>query len=177
MANIHQVLSEGSAIQLGPVTVSKAYPRKPGDKNRFVLIRDDSGQGALKIWGPAANTELVDGQTIILVGQGPKGGLKTSEYNNKVSIDANECRIEFPGDRLQTAQAAPQQAHVAPAAHVSPQNLDAKLDAVARQCGRFCRTFIDELVVNQGFSRDEAIQLAQNAPSWFPLYWFGEKGI
>lgn len=107
MANIHTILAEGSAIQLGPVTVTKAYPRKPGDKNRFVLIEDSSGKGALKIWGAAANTELAEGQVITLVGTGPKGGVKTSEWQGKTSIDANDCRLELgSGGSQQPAQAS-----------------------------------------------------------------------
>lgn len=191
MSNIHSVLAEGSAIQLGPVTVSKTYPRKPGDKNRFVLIEDSSGKGALKIWGAAANTELVEGQVITLVGTGPKGGLKTSEYNGRVSIDANDCRLELAGQAPPQGHAHPQ-AYATPQASVEPVGYDEprgalqaphaapggdKLPDVMKRCALATRLYIDELTINQGFTNDEAILLAQNAPAYMPLWWFGEKGM
>ena len=45
-----------------------------------------------------------------------------------------------------------------------------------RRAARATSIYIDELVVNQGFTRDEAIMLAQGAGGLYPLWWFGEKG-
>lgn len=174
--NIHQILQEGSAVQLGPVEVTKTYNKNPGDKNRFLLIKDASGQGALKIWGAAANTNVNAGDIITLVGSGPKGGLKTSEYNGKTSIDANDCRLEF-GNGHRSETQAPQ--HHAPAAQSGPAPSGGpdKLPAVMARCAEATRLYIDELVINQGFSKDEAIMLAQGVHSAHPLWWFGEKGL
>ena len=136
MSNIHAVLSEGHAIQLGPVTVTKTYDRKPGDKNRFVLIRDESGQGALKIWGAAANTPLQENQVITLIGTAPKGGLKTSVYNDKTSIDANDCRLQIAGQ--ESSQASPdvqpvQYVRAAAPPRATGTSLPSKDDQIMRQ--------------------------------------------
>lgn len=179
--DIQTILSQGAAVKLGPVTVEKTYEKKPTDKNRFLLISDASGKGALKIWGAAANTNLVTGMQITLTGTGPKGGLKTSEYNGKVSIDANDCRLDLGS---QSSQDAPQDVveHVGydepqPAPKRSYAPSGDKLPAVMSRCAKATHLYIEELVVNHGFSKDEAIMLAQNAPSWWPLFWFGEKGM
>ena len=184
---INTILSQGNAIQLGPVTVEKTYPRKPGDKNRFLLISDASGKGALKIWGAAANTELTEGMRITLVGFGPKGGLKTSEYNGKVSIDGNDVRLEIEGQAPgghTDHQNAPQGRveHVgynepAPFRQEATGPSGDKLEATMQRAAKATAIYIDELVVNHGFSKDEAIMLAQGSHSVFPLFWFGEKGL
>jgi hypothetical protein len=180
---IATILSQGNAIQLGPVTVEKTYPRKPGDKNRFLLVSDASGKGALKIWGAAANTELSEGMRITLVGFGPKGGLKTSEYNGKVSIDANDVRLEIEGQAAGAHTDHPQ-AHVEAVGYDQPRIMTQtygappvdKLPMVMKRAATATALYVDELVVNHGYTKDEALMLAQNAPSWFPLWWFGEKG-
>jgi hypothetical protein len=183
--NIHSVLQEGQAVQLGPVKVEKTYPRKPGDKNRFVLISDGSGKGALKIWGPAANTELQEGQMITLVGSGPRGGVKTTEFNGKTSIDANDCRIEIAGQANSGQSSHAPEGHSEPShGYSAPQPQPARpsgsapsLEAIAKQAARTTALYIDELVVNHGFSKDEAIMLAQGSHTIAPLWWFGEKGM
>lgn len=179
MANIHSILQQGEAIQLGPVEVTRVFPPNAGAKYSFSLIKDASGSTALKIWGAAGNTPLQVGQKITLIGSGPKGGLKVSEYQGKISIDANNCRLEFG----EGSAPAPQAAHSAPqppSGYQAPQapsgpTVD-KLEPVMARCALATRLYIDELVVNHGFSKDEAIMLAQNAPAWYSLYWFGEKG-
>lgn len=179
------MLSQGSGVQLGPVTIDKVYPFTPGGKNIFMLISDASGKGALKIWGAAANGNYQPGQQITLVGTGPKGGLKVSEYNGKTSIDANDCRVEFGGGggSVEAAQATPAatagyQQRQAPAVSSVPQvSGEDKLPAVMARCAKATALYIEELVVNHGFSKDEALMLAQNAPSYMPLWWFGEKGL
>ena len=180
--NIHQILSEGQGIQLGPIKVSKTYPFKPGDKNRFVLIEDSSGKGALKIWGAAANSDLQPGMVLTLVGTGPRGGVKTSEYNGKTSIDANDCRIEFAGGAPASDGHSGTTEHVGyspPASAYQPPAATGsdKLPQVMKRCALATRLYIDELTINHGFSKDEAMMLAQNAPAWYPLMWFGEKGL
>jgi hypothetical protein len=193
MANIHSVQSEGSAIQLGPVTVSKTYEMKPGDKQRYVKVRDASGETGLKIWGPTSGTPLVEGQVITLVGMGPRGGVKNQEYpagSGKWTLNANDCRLEIGGQAPPQGYSQPQAyvAHQEPApapqtvpAYPVPQTHAApsgdKLEATMKRAAQATALYIDELVVNHGFSKDEAIMLAQNAGSYWPLYWFGEKGV
>lgn len=183
MATIHSILQEGSAVQLGPVKVEKTYPRKPGDKNRFVLISDTSGKGALKIWGAAANTELQEGQMINLIGSGPRGGLKTTEFNGKTSIDANDCRLELASGQTFHAQQAhnasegysePSHSYSAPQSQPARQSGSGGIVAVARQAAKGTVAYINALEA-EGLSRDEALMVAQGAHNMYPVYWGGEK--
>lgn len=185
MSNLHQVLNEGSVTNLGPIQVTSVYPMKPGDKSLFVLVQDGSGKGALKIWGPAAHCGIQNGQSITVNAAGPKGSIKTSVWNNKTSIDCNDCEITIVGTMggAPQGQAAPQ-GRYAQEEQRSPQpsfqgglSLDDKVEATARQAARWTSIYVDDLVVNGGFSRDEAIMLAQGSAGGFPLFWFGEKGI
>lgn len=180
--NIHSLKSQGSGVSLGPVTVAKAYPRNPGAKYSFYLISDGTDKEALKVWGK--DLSIQEGQNIILTGFGPKGGLKTSEYNGKTSIDANDCSLTIVDGAQTASQPAQEAAYQAPAQHApssqqapSSGSHRAKMESVAKSAATVTALYIDELVVNHGFSKDEAIMLSQNASGIFPLWWFGEKGI
>jgi hypothetical protein len=184
--NIHQIQQQGTGISLGPVTVKKLFPKKPGDKSLFLLISDSTGEAALKIWGPASNSPLQDGQQITVTGSGPKGGLAHKEYNGKWTINANDCSVAIAGGSTMSgveaapAYAAPAYAAPAPVAYAAPAAAAPavdKLPDVMKRCAMATTLYIDELVVNHGFSKEEALMLAQNAPAWYPLMWFGEKGI
>jgi hypothetical protein len=189
--NIHQIQSEGSGIQLGPVTVSKTYEMKPGDKQRYVKVRDASGETGLKIWGPASGTHLQEGQVITLVGTGPRGGVKNQEYpvgSGKWTLNANDCRLEIGGQ-------APPQGYSQPQAYNTPQEpapaytapstshdtppfrgpVGDKLPATMDRAAEATHLYITALV-SRGYTRDEAIMLGQSASSIYPLWWFGEKG-
>jgi len=171
--NLHTIQSQGEGPSLGPITVKRLFPFKPGDKSLFLIASDATGECAVKIWGAGAHCGVQEGQVITLTGAGPKGGLKTNEYNGKVSINANDCRVDIQGSNpAPQTQAAPQ-----PAASQHADPLDDKLPSVMKRCARATSLYIDEMVVNHGFSRDEAIMLAQNCPAWYSLWWFGEKGV
>jgi hypothetical protein len=181
---IQTALSQGSILKLGPVTVKKTFDMKAGDKNRYVIVTDQSGEAALKIWGAAANTALNAGDSITLIGTGPKGGIKAQEWpagSGKWSLNANDCRLELGGgSRTHQEPLGGSEEHVGyshPESHYSPPtgNSGDKLEAVAKRAAAGTAFYIDELVVNHGFSKDEAIMLAQGAHSMFPLYWGGEK--
>lgn len=187
---ISTALSQGNAIQLGPVTVKKVFDMKPGDKQRFLIVTDPSGEGALKIWGAAANTKLFVGQSFTLIGAGPKGGIKAQEYpvgSGKWSLNANDCRLEIDG-QAPGGHTDHQNAPQGRVEHVgynepTPFRQEAtgpsgdKLEATMKRAAKATALYIDELVVNHGFSKDEAIMLAQGSHSVFPLFWFGEKGL
>lgn len=183
---IQTALSQGSILKLGPVTVKKTFDMKAGDKNRYVIVTDQSGEAALKIWGAAANTPLNAGNVITLIGTGPKGGIKAQEWpagSGKWSLNANDCRLELgSGPRTHQEPSHGSEEHVG----YSPQEYHSsapvvhsgdKLEAVAKRAASATALYIDELTVNHGFSKDEAIMLAQGAHGMFPLWWFGEKGL
>ncbi len=193
--NIQTLLSQGNAVQLGPVTVEKTYEKKPGDKNRFLLISDTSGKGALKIWGAAANTELFNGQQITLIGSGPKGGLKTSEYNGKVSIDANDCRIEIAGQQShqERPQASVEHVGFTPAPGASGyatgtrNAMRVKLAAPSAELDERDKLILEkhvkivahtfDLAMSAGLPGDLCEKVAANAPENYHLSWCGQKGL
>jgi hypothetical protein len=187
--NIHSILQAGAANQLGPVTVSKIYPPNPGAKNKFVLIEDSSGKGALKIWGAAMNTHFSEGQQITLVGSGPKGGLKTSEYNGKTSIDANDCRIEIGGqNQAQPPATSYQQPAAQPAGQLASGNtqrvrltspsdeLDQRDLLILSKHSKISAK-MTELLIAEGLPEEVVTQGAIRAPETYHLSWCGQKGL
>lgn len=186
MSTIAQIQQEGQGLTLGPVKITRIFPKSGfGDKaNLFILVEDATGKTGVKIWGPAANNVFSEGEIITLTGGGPKGGLKNQEYpvgSGKWSLNANDCRISRSGQAIESPQ-EPSQPAQAYQQHQPTQSAPQaysgdKLDAVAKRAALGTHLYVDALVVNHGFSRAEAIQLAVGAHSLHPLFWFGEKGI
>lgn len=160
---------------LGPVEVTKAYEMKEGDKSCFVLIKDNSGTAALKIWGiPASQCPKV-GEKIRIIASGAKASIANKEWpqgSGKFTLNASGCSIE--------SDAAPQgynspQASYEPQAHAAPAGVD-KLPATMKRVAEATKLYVDHLV-ELGFSKEEALMLAQGSSGAFPLWWFGEKGL
>lgn len=176
--NIHSIQNEGRGISLGPVTITKLFPIKPGDKSAYMGVSDPSGSANLKVWGAAAHSAFFEGASITLIGTGPKGNITNKEWpegSGKWALNASDCRVEgLSGGSAAPVQESPQAAYQQRSAPIIGGD---KLEAVMSQCAKATSCYVENLVVNHGFSKDEAIMLAQNAPSWFPLFWFGEKGI
>lgn len=188
--NIHTIKSTGSGTFLGPVKLIKVWGYKPGDKSINGNFQDATGESAFKIWGALPGLGLEEGKQIKLTGVGPKGAITYKEYppaSGKWALNCSDCRVEvFNADGSPSVAAAytpPEQApYQAPAGMTLYQapagmTLDQKLEATARQAARWTAIYIENLVVNHGFSKDEAIMIAQGAHSGFALWWFGEKGI
>jgi hypothetical protein len=182
MATIHSTQSEGRSHVLGPVTITKLWPKKQGQIYLSGSIKDASGQSPFKIWGALANRNFQEGEVVTFVGEGPKGGITNKEYpegSGKFSLNISDCRAEGPVSASEAhsgrQETTSYQAH--PERAFSPSSGGDKLPDVMKRCAQATRLYIDELVVNQGFTKDEAIMLAQNAPAWYPLMWFGEKGM
>lgn len=183
MSSIHDITQNGTAITLGPLTVGKVYPFKPSAKpNLFFLASDQTGKSAIKIWGAAASCGIKEGDVVTLVGQGARGILKREEYNGNWCINANDVRVDIQGgasvssvDVVQPHQQSyPGQASAA--AQTTNTGVDT-LPLVMDRCADATALYVDSLVQRKGFSRDEALMLAANAPSWHALFWFGEKGL
>jgi hypothetical protein len=175
--NIHELTTQGRGEQLGPLTVKKMFDMKPGDKSLFLIASDPTGESAIKIWGASPNHGLTQGSVFSLAASGPKGSLQNREYNEKWSINASDCLIKLGGE----VPVTPTQSTSQPAQPTQTQAYSGasgdKLPLVMKRCAEATATYVDELVINKGFTRDEAIMLAQNAPSWHSLWWFGEKGL
>lgn len=191
MASIHQALNEGSVVALNNVKVTRVFPMKPGDKSLFLFIEDSSSKSALKIWGPASHCGVQEGQTISISASGPKGRIEKKEWNGKVSIDCNDCKVSIQGGGSYEAvqPAPPQEGRYAspaptgggyaatPSSPTGGVNAGDLLPATMKRAALATHLYVDELVVNHGFTRDEACMLAQGAGGWFPIWWFGEKGL
>lgn len=176
--NIHQIQNEGGSM-LGPVEVTKAYDMKPDDKSAFLLIKDDSGSAALKIWGiPASQCPKV-GDRIKLFASGAKASITNKEWpagSGKFTLNASGCSIESDattaGNQSSGNYSSPQPS--GPQAQVAG-GVD-KLPATMRRAAESTKLYIDSLV-ELGFSKEEAIMLGQGSVGAYPLWWFGEKGL
>lgn len=170
MANIHSMLQQKSGPSLGPVKAKRVFPPNPGSKYEFLLIEDGTGSSALKVWDGHHNFQ--EGQVFTITGQGPKGGLKVSEYNGKISIDANSCRVVFE-DGPQAVEAVQN----AGAPITAPVTYSGDKQAqVAIKAAESTHNYIQALI-SLGYTRDEALMLGQGTSGMVPLWWFGEKGI
>lgn len=190
MPNVHTIKSTGSSTVLGPVTITKLWPYKPGDKSINGNFSDATGETAFKIWGALPGLGLAEGLQLKLTGVGPKGSITNKEYppaSGKWAFNASDCRCELfnPDGTPHVAQAytpPPQQAYAPQgqtgyAAAGAGLSLEQKVEMSAKQAARWTAIYIDTLVVNHGFSKDEAIMLGQGSSGGFPLYWGGEKFI
>jgi hypothetical protein len=177
--NIHQLQTEGSGHRLGPFTVTKSYPAKPGDSSVFILIKDDSGSAALKIWGIGAAQTPRQNETISLVTDGgPKSSITNKEYpvgSGKFSINASGCQIVREGGAESSHNPIPAAQTNEPASNSYGTN-KASLEQTMQKAAEATHHYVIALQ-DVGFTREESIQLSVNAGSLYPLYWFGEKGV
>jgi hypothetical protein len=176
--NLHQIQTEGSGHRLGPVVVTKTFPSKPGDTSVFLLVKDDSGQGALKIWGCPFGQAPAVGQSISLVTDGgPKSSITNKEYpvgSGKFSINASGCQILRDGAPAPSHDASPAAQSNTPSfssIKVDQKEVDAAIGATA---AGVTSAYFNSLL-EHGFTREEAIQLSAGASNLKPLYWGGEK--
>ncbi len=181
MSSIHDITNNGTAVTLGPITVTRVFPLSGAGAraNLFFLAKDNTGSSGFKIWGHSANCGLKEGDVVTLVGQGARGGLKREEYpanSGKWNINANDVRVDVQGGAstasVDVRQEAPRQENQAQSTNTGVD----KLPLVMAECARATALYVKDLET-EGFSRDEAIMLSQNAPSYMPLWWFGEKGL
>lgn len=179
--NIHQAQNEGFSRKLGPVTVTKAYPMKVGDSSAFMMVEDVSGKTALKIWGLPAHQCPKQGDVIVVVADNQaKSGIKNQEYpagSGKFSLNANGCSLETSVGTGGAEKQSPQESHASPSNGPTGFSVGGpdKLPATMKRAAEGTKHYVDALV-ESGFSRDEALMLAQGSHSAYPLWWFGEKG-
>jgi hypothetical protein len=190
MANIHSVQQSGAATQLGPVTIKKLWPFEAGKKYMNGTITDASGDSPFKCWGADATSGLYEGAQVTFTGTGPKGGIKNQEYppaSGKFALNMNDCRIQVGDGQGGTTEpvppySPPAPSYTAPSAPVTQYPTQPlavagdKLGPVMARAALATRIYVEELE-KQGFSRDEALMLSTNAGSYYPLHWFGEKGL
>lgn len=185
MANIHTAQQQGRVTLLGPVTLKKLWPYEEGKKSMNGVVTDASGEAQIKIWGATPSNGLYEGCTLTLTGTGPKGGITNKEYpegSSKWALNASDCRIQVGDGHGGTMEQVGQPAYqppAAPPAQYPTQPLAVagdKLGPAMARAALATRIYVDELE-KQGFSRDEALMLSTNAGSYYPLMWFGEKGL
>lgn len=161
---------------LGPVEVTKVYDMKPEDKSAFMLIKDDSGTAALKIWAlPMSQLPRV-GERIRIFASGAKASIANKEWpqgSGKFTLNASGCSIESDA-APSGGYSSPQQTSAHPA-QATAGGVD-KLPATMRRAATSTKLYVDALV-EQGFSKEEALMLAQGSSGAYPLWWFGEKGF
>lgn len=177
-------------MSLGPVTVTRIWAAQgSGAKaNRFMLIEDPSGKGALKIWGPAASTAIAEGDSLVLTAQGPQGSLQNQEYQQKWSINANSCRVAVngaappAGQSSGGGQAAPPQQRQQPQGGGGgsqqqpppPNGTGITTEEICSRSAQLASTMLRECEAI-GLPPEISNQLAINAPQTGALWWFGQK--
>jgi hypothetical protein len=160
---------------LGPVEVTKAYDMKPGDKSCFLLVKDDTGSAALKIWGIDASQCPKVGEKIRIIASGPKASIANKEWpvgSGKFTLNASNCSIESDVAPLPRGYSSPQTPQAAP----PPQAYTGvdKLPATMKRAAESTKLYVDYLV-ESGFTKEEAIMLAQGSAGAYPQWWGGEK--
>lgn len=197
MSNLHEITTQGSGISLGPVTVTKAFPKFAGGTNVLVLVQDPSVAQpvAMKVWGAASNTVFAEGMVITFQGSGPRGKLEYKQYKDKWEINANDCNVlvggapapqqaptQAPAQGYQSRTSAPAGGGAGGSGDSHPQSLSwdemtKRMETYAQKQALFTRILVDELVVNQGFPREEALVLASGGSSGlYAQSWFLCKG-
>ncbi len=165
---------------LGPVEVTKAYDMKEGDKSCFLMIKDESGSSALKIWGIPASQCPKAGDKIRIFATGAKASIVDKEWpvgSGKYTLNASACSIE--SDAASGGSAPRMGGYSSPQPSV-PQAQAAggvdKMPSTMKRVAEATKLYVDALI-EQGFSKEEAIMLAQGSQGAYPLWWFGEKGF
>lgn len=171
--NIHEITEQGSGHRLGPVTVTKTFPSKPGDTSVFLLVKDESGSTALKIWGCPSNQAPQLHHVISLVTDGgPKSSIVNKEYpvgSGKFSINASGCQIVREGGAASSSEVNSNASAQEPKGDQTQVNC-----AIAEQAFQVSHAFFN-LWIEAGFSRAEAIQLTTGSHDMKPLFWGGAK--
>lgn len=172
---LHEILSQGEGLSLGPVTIDKIPFAASGDgtkRNLLLNVSDSTGKADVKIWGPAANANLKEGDVITITGSGPKGGLKTSEWKGRISINANNCQIITSEGAVQ-APASQNSGYVQRTSSSQSSgtlSVDQMADMIVENA-----TIVLSKAEAKGLPPEVAIQLAINANQTMALFWFGEK--
>lgn len=157
-------------MSLGPVKVTKTWPVRTGGKtdNAFYLIEDDSGKTSLTIWGAAAHNGAKIGDLITITGQNPNGGLAKNEYDGKIGIVANSCKVTIISDGQQ--ENGQQQSHQS-----SGKVQLSKDDMIALHAQ--IKNDMKTILIGYGWSNEGAERAAESAPRDMALWWFGEKTV
>lgn len=176
---INEILQQGSGPSLNNVEVTKVYPKKNPKGALFLLIKDNSGSGALKLWNQAGNGIYREGDIITVQPNSPEGSVTRTEYNGKVSIDANGCSVTVAGDNIPGNPTqdtpAPNTAFTAQSEHTSEEKKQVLNDMeCAFQAFTVCNHVL-HFAHKAGWPEDKAFDLAIAAMDSPSKLWFGQK--
>jgi len=181
--NISQIKTQGSGIVLENITVVNDYGVKAGaTTHRALLVKDSSDQTIVKLWGDSANSQIVVGG-VITIKASPKGEIKPSEYQGKISLNCNECSVIPGGGNVgqdASTQTAVQATQPTTPIHNPTVSLTVGLSAeelADSQSAHFSRLFkrLNGMVAEGHFSGDTAASCAALMTGSADGWWFGHK--
>ena len=179
---IPQLLNEGQATVLGPVTVVRDFGvnNKTRTPLRALVVSDASHQDGikLKLWGAAANSPLQQGATITVRTTGD-GGITVGQYQGKSEFNANKATVEVQGGAPTTngggASAPPAGAGAGGGAGAGqPVALTSK--QLANAMAQFAFDF-GVALKKKGFPDELRLELIKQAPQFAALWWFGQRFV
>lgn len=156
-------------MSLGPVTITKAWEPKRGAKTDsvFYIVKDESGEAGLTIWGPSAHSGARVGDQITITGQSPSGGLSKNEFNNKVGIAANSCKVVISG------QSEEQPTSTRPPTTTGVQLSKDEMIMLHAEI----KNNMKQILVGYGWTNEGAEKAASTSVQDMALWWFGEKTV
>lgn len=98
--NIHEALTAQQVhSELGPLEITGSFEKRNPKAPAFLKVKDQAGgETALKIWGPAGNSQFSQGQVITVIPDGPKAEIRADkDQQGRDFLNVNNCRISFGG--------------------------------------------------------------------------------
>jgi DNA polymerase III alpha subunit len=173
-SSIHQILNlppKGSALSLGPVKVTSAYPvstSSNGKKYVNINVEDSSGKCKMTLWESAANCRLAKGDVVTFI-----GAIKRNDYNGVTSITTSDAKISDGGEgNGQEPQASTNNTSNFKGA--SAEKLS--IYEMALQIAQFTSE-LQEQLANAEINKEIITEIVKSAPQIAALWWFGEKRL
>lgn len=172
--NIHEVTSQGHAERIGPFKVNKSWGVKgDGEKsNLFILIEDQSGKGAMKVWGQAGHL-LKEGSLYTLTASGPRSSIKLEENQGKSLIVCNGCSVH-EGDAVASCSQPEVSAPTIQPQAAQEANTPERTRKMLARMAQITMEYHNFLLA-VGFSPTDALEISKTGVHNVALWWFGDK--
>lgn len=169
--NIHEALTAQQVHgELGPLEITGSFEKRNPKAPAFLKVKDQAGgETALKIWGPAGNSQFSQGQVITVIPDGPKAEIRADkDQQGRDFLNVNNCRISFGGAPVASTQPAHAGNQAQPRQQPAGSFTSAKDEQIVRQNSLAHAT---ALVVAGGVNDPKAAaRLVLDIAPWFAAY-------